>query len=793
MKVPFSWIKEFVEIDVNAEELGEKLVSAGFEIEEVINLRDTIKNVVVGQVNSIVKHADSDHLNICQVNVGDKVLQIVTGAQNVKAMDKVPVAMDGAVLPDGKTIKSGELRGVKSEGMLCSGGELGLIEEDYEGAGVNGILILKESEIIGADINDVIDNNEIVLDVAITANRPDCNSILGVAREVAAVMNKPLILPEISYNEVEGDINEYVNVENQNYDLCPRYMAKVVKDVVEVVSPKVIRDRLKAVGIRPINNLVDVTNYVLIEIGQPMHAFDLNNLSGNKIVVRTAKEGEKIVALDGKEYTLNEKHLAICDAEKPVAVAGVMGGEYSSICDTTSTVVLESARFARDSVRHTAREINLHSDSSARFEKGIDFYSQELGLNRALALFDKYSWGKIVKGTIDKIDSKLEEKVIVYNYKEINDIIGVSIDKEAIIDILNRLNISTTADGDILTSIIPQYREDIVGINDLTEEVIRIYGYDVIEPRVVSNVRGGKTDEQLRADKVKTTLVGKGAYEIISYSFITPKAYDILKLKEDSRLRQYIAIKNPIGVDLSVMRTTLAYSMLKIVEGNFKRGNKDGRFFEVGNSYIPKALPLVELPEEKTKLMLGYYGNGEDFYSLKATIDDLADIFGLKISYSRADIEYLHPGRSAVVTVSDGTVLGYVGEVHPDVTEQLDIDTRVYIAELDMEYIVNNGIDIKPYKAISRYQGMQRDLALLAPYKLPAQEIIDTIYTSCSKILEKAEVFDVYHGGQIAADKKSVAVNLLFRDITKTLKEEEVNQEIKNVLDNLSAKGIILR
>ncbi len=793
MKVPFSWIKEFVEIDVSAEELGEKLVSAGFEIEEVINLRDTIKNVVVGQVNSIVKHADSDHLNICQVNVGDQVLQIVTGAQNVKAMDKVPVAMDGAVLPDGKTIKSGELRGVKSQGMLCSGGELGLIKEDYEGAGVNGILILKESEIIGADINDVIDNNEIVLDVAITANRPDCNSILGVAREVAAVMNKPLILPEISYNEVEDDINEYVSVENQNYDLCPRYMAKVVKDVVEVVSPKVIRDRLKAVGIRPINNLVDVTNYVLIEIGQPMHAFDLNNLSGNKIVVRTAKEGEKIVALDGKEYSLNKKHLAICDAEKPIAVAGVMGGEYSSICDTTSTVVLESARFARDSVRHTAREINLHSDSSARFEKGIDFYSQELGLNRALALFDKYSWGKIVKGTIDKIESTLEEKSIVYNYKEINDIIGVSIDKEAIIDILNRLNISTTADGDILTSIIPQYREDIVGINDLTEEVIRIYGYDVIEPRVVSNVRGGKTDEQLRADKVKTTLVGKGAYEIISYSFITPKAYDVLKLKEDSRLRQYIAIKNPIGVDLSVMRTTLAFSMLKIIEGNFKRGNKDGRFFEVGNSYIPKALPLVELPEEKTKLMLGYYGNGEDFYSLKATIDDLADIFGLKLSYSRADIEYLHPGRSATVTVSDGTMLGYVGEVHPDVTEQLDIDTRVYIAELDMEYIVNNGIDIKPYRAISRYQGMQRDLALIAPYKLPAQEILDTIYTSCTGILEKAEVFDVYHGGQIAEDKKSVAVSLLFRDIAKTLKEEEVNQEIKNVLDNLSAKGIILR
>lgn len=793
MKVPFSWVKDFVDINVSAEELGEKLVSAGFEIEEIINLRDTIQNVVVGCVLDIKKHEDSNHLNICKIDIGSKILQIVTGAQNVKAGDKVPVALDGSVLPDGKIIKSGELRGVKSEGMLCSGGELNLIEEDYVGAGVNGILILNQNEVIGTDINDVIGNNEIVLDVAITANRPDCNSILGIAREIATVMNKKLKMPDVSFNEIDEDISQYLSVDNENYKLCQRYMARVVKDVKEVISPKIIRDRLKAVGIRPINNLVDVTNYVLIEIGQPMHAFDLDNLVGNKIIIREAQDGEKIVALDGKEYTLKSNNLVICDTKKPIAIAGVMGGEYSSICASTSIVALESARFARDSIRHTAREINLHSDSSARFEKGIDYYSQELGLNRALALFDKYGWGKIVKGTIDKIEENLSEKSITYDYNKINDIIGVKIEKNTIIDILNRLEIKTVDDGDILTSTIPLYREDIVGINDLTEEVIRINGYDIVEPVLNNNCRGGKSDEQLRADKIKNTLVGYGACEIISYSFITPKAYDVLCLRDDSPLRKYIEIRNPIGIDMSVMRTTLTYSMLKIIEGNYKRGNKKGRFFEVGNSYIPREIPMQSLPIEKTKLMLGFYGNDEDYYSIKATIDELMEIFGISVYYERANVEYLHPGRSAYVLTNDGINLGYVGEIHPNVAENFDVDCRIYVAELDMEYIVNNGIDIKQYKPISKYQEMQRDLALLTPIKTPASSILDIIYSACSDILEKAEVFDVYIGGQIATDKKSVAVNLTFRDNNKTLKEEEINIEINRVLEKLSVQGIKLR
>ncbi len=794
MKVPYSWLKDFVDIEgIDAETLGDKLVSAGFEIEEVIRLRDNIKNIVVGKVEEIVPHPDSDHMFVCQVNVGDKVCQIVTGAQNVKKGDLVPACLDGAVLPDGKTIRSGVLRGVKSEGMLCSGEELGLTEDDFAGAGVYGIWIIQEKCEIGEDINDVIGNTDIVLDVAITANRPDANSILGVAREVAAVLDKPLKMPDLSYKTVGGDVSEYIKVENTDYALCPRYMACAVKNVKQCASPKIIRDRLKAVGIRPINNLVDVTNYVLIEIGQPMHAFDRNLIEDGKIVVRTAKEGEKIVALDGKEYGLSERNLVICDNKKPIAVAGVMGGEYSSICPETKTVILESARFARDSVRHTARELNLHSDSSARFEKGMDFLSQEIGMKRALALFDKYGWGEVVSGAVDCFKDTTEDRKIVYNYAEINKITGFEVPKAAIVDILNRLQLKTTANGDVLTTSVPAYREDIVGINDLTEEVIRIYGYDAVTPRILSDMRGGKNEKQLRQDKIKQILVGKGASEIVSYAFVTPKSADFLGLKEDSPLRSMIALRNPLGADISVMRTNLTYSMLKIIEGNFVRGNRAGRLFEIGSTYIPKALPLTELPEEKEKLMIAFYGEGEDYYSIKNVIDDIFRSLAIEVSYVRSATEYLHPGRSADIFAADGTKLGVVGEIHPDVMAKLDVDKRIYVAELDVVYLVENGLDIKPFRPISKYQSVERDLALIAPIELPAAEIVSLIKNSCSDLLQDAFVFDVYTGGQVQKGKKSVAVRLLFTDFTKTLTDETINKEIDNVLAGFAEKSVSLR
>lgn len=791
MKVPYSWLKEFVDIDITVDELADKLVSCGFEIEGVIRMSDSIKNVVVGKILSVEKHAQSDHLSICKVDIGTETVQVVTGASNVKTGDLVPVALDGAVLPDGKTIKAGELRGVLSQGMMCSGAELNLTEDDYEGAGVYGILILKDAK-AGDDINNVIGNDEVVLDVAITANRPDCNSILGIAREVAAVTGKELRLPEMSYKVNSENVSSYVAVENKAFDLCPRYMAAAVKNVKQVVSPKIIRDRLKAVGVRPINNLVDVTNYVLFEIGQPMHAFDLNNLEGRKIIVRRANEGEKITALDGKEYTLSNKDLAICDSEKPVAIAGVMGGEYSSICENTSTVILESARFARDSVRHTSRRLNLKSDSSQRFEKGIDYISQETGMKRALALFDKYGWGEVVSCFVDVIKENYADKVFTYNYNEINTIVGKEIPKQAIIDILNSLTLETTAEGDMLTTHVPNYREDIVGINDLTEEVIRMYGYDIVEPNVYSKTKGGMTPAQSRMEKLKDILVGKGAFEIVSYSFISPKAFDMMKIAADSNLRKAICLVNPLGVDFSVMRTTLSYSMVKTIAYNLTRGNKEGRLFELAKIYIPKSLPLTELPVEKYRVSVGTFGEKEDYYTLKAITDDIYAVFGINIAYERTKIDYLHPGRSACI-LSDGVEIGYLGEVHPDVAKEFDIDKRLYIAELDAEFIAENGVDIKPFKVISRYQGMERDLALIAPIDMPAAEILNKIQGACSDILDNLEIFDVYTGGQVGKGKKSVAVKLSFQHVSRTLTDSEVNAEIENILNTLKAYDVYLR
>lgn len=792
MKVPYSWLKEFVDIDITPAELGDKLVSVGFEIEEVINLRDEIKNVVCCRVVAMERHKDSDHLWVCRVDDGEKCLQIVTGAQNVKTGDIVPVAKDGAVLPGGKTISTGALRGVTSEGMMCSGSELGITESDFAGAGVNGILVLPENTEIGADINDVIGNTETVLDVAVTANRPDCNSILGIAREVAAVTGKKLRMPDFSYETAGGNINDYVTVRNQDFELCPRYMASAVAEVVEVESPKVIRDRLKAVGIRPINNLVDVTNYVLIEIGQPMHAFDLNNLADKTIVVRTAEKDEKITALDGKEYALQPHQLVICDAEKPVAVAGVMGGMYSSICDTTSTVILESARFARDSVRHTSRELNLHSDSSARFEKGIDYISQEMGMNRALNLFWKYGWGKIVEGRIDCCKEPVRSGVFEYDYKKVNSVIGIDISKEKIISILNNLELTTTENGDILTTVIPNFREDIVGINDIAEEVVRFYGYDDLKPRLISGKRGGKSPRQERADKLKNIMVGYGCQETVTYSFISPKAFDMLALDKDDPLRNAIEISNPLGADFSIMRTTLSYSLLKLIASNMTRGNKCGRLFEIANVYLPKAMPLTELPEEKQKLAIGCFGQDEDFYRLKAIIEDIASIFGLNFEYKRGSLNYLHPGRTAFV-YADGKEIGYLGEIHPKIKASFGFDKPVYIAEIDADYIVEVGRGIKPYKAISKYQAVERDLALLAPIETECAEILASIKNADTGMLENMEIFDIYTGGQVPKGKKSVAVKLTLRRLDKTLTDSEVNFEIDSILKELANNNVVLR
>lgn len=539
MKAPISWLQDFVKIDIPAEALADKLVHAGFEVEEIIREADAIKNVVTGRVLAMERHPNSDHLWICQINVKTATLQIVTGAQNVQVGDIVPVALDGAVLPDGKRIFNGELRGVKSLGMLCGGSELGLTDADYEGADVDGILILKPDTKVGVDINEILGRTDVILDVSVTANRPDCNSIWGIAREVGAVLHKTVKAPVTSYTATPERIFNLLDVQVADAELCPRYMAKAVKNIKICESPKIIKDRLRAVGIKPINNIVDITNYILIELGQPMHAFDYEKIAGHRIVVRRAEEGETITTLDNTTHNLDNDVLVIADAEKPLAVAGIMGGLDSGISDDTHTIIFESAKFARDNVRRTSRKLNLKSDSSARFEKGIDFLSQAIAIDRALTLIQTNGWGTIISGTIDTNMNAVKPRTLTVPYKKINNILGIKVPTEKMVEILNSLQIKTVVKGKRLECQIPAYREDIEGANDLAEEIIRLYGYNKIKSTLFADASkqtmGGRDAFRTKEDLLKRILTAKGANEIITYSFISPKTFDILRLPKTTR------------------------------------------------------------------------------------------------------------------------------------------------------------------------------------------------------------------------------------------------------------------
>ena len=587
MKVSLSWLKDFVDIDVDVNTLADKLVSAGFEVEEIIDASANMKNVVLGKIVKLEKHPDADKLQICQIDVGkDELVQIVTGAQNVSEGDLVPVALDNSLLPTGQEIKKGKLRGVASNGMLCSGEELKLTEDDYKGASVYGILIMNGGKYpLGTDMNVVLGNDEVVLDVAVTANRPDCNSVLGIAREVATVLRKPLKMPDTSFKTDKSlKVEDFVDVDVQAPDLCPRYMAAAVKDIKITKSPEIIQKRLKSVGLRPINNIVDITNYVLIEIGQPMHAFDKNNLGGGKIIPRRAKIGEKIVCLDEKEYTLDDSMLVICDADKPCAVGGVMGGLNSGINENTNTIVFESAKFLRDNIRRTSRKLNLRSDSSFRYERGIDFDSQRLGIMRALSLIDKYGWGKIADGIIDRLNGDLTRNTVVTSVAEINSILGIEVPENVVLEILNSLQIESTLKDGVLTCVCPAFRDDIENANDLAEEVIRLYGYDKIECTLLDKAHqtlGGKTREQQNVDIIKEICVSQGMSETLTYSFTTPKCFDILRMSAEDERRNCVKLLKPLGEDLSVMRTTLAYSTISMLASNFIKSNKTAKLFEV--------------------------------------------------------------------------------------------------------------------------------------------------------------------------------------------------------------------
>lgn len=790
MKILYSWLKDFVDIDVSATELADKLLSVGFEVEEIINLADSIVNVKTGKITDIKPHENADKLVVCQLDVGDEKLQIVTGAKNVSVGDVVPVATDGAILPDGKKIRTGELRGVLSQGMLCSGEELGLTEADMKGAGEYGILILPENTEIGVDFNQIIGNDDTILDISVTANRPDCHSVLGIAHEVAAVLKKPLKMPNLSYNTVEGDMN--IKVENSATDLCPRYRCAVVNNVVIKDSPAVIRKRLKAVGIRPINNMVDITNYVLFEIGQPMHAFDRRLIDGDTIVVRRAFDGEKIVTLDEKENVLTSDMLVIADKNKANAVAGIMGGLNSGIQDDTASIVFESAKFARDNVRRTSKKLNLRSDSSARFEKGIDFNSQELALDRALAMICEQNAGEIVHGFVDNCVEYDKERTVCAKISKIRSILGIEISTEFIKDTLDALCIYTEINGDDIFCKIPAWRDDVSTANDLAEEIIRFYGYDTIEASLFNDAEqtlGGKTEKQKAFDKIASRLQGMGYYETVTYSFTTEKSYELLNLAKDNELRKSAKLLNPLGEDWSVMRTTLAHSMLATVESNVKKRNLSGRLYEIAKVYLPKTVPMTEQPVEKSHLVFATFGK-DDFFTVKGALIEILSAFGIDavtdLELVREDVEFLHPGRSASVVVK-GKKLGYIGEIHPDVLENYEITEKVCMVEIDVDDLFDVKDDTFIYKHIPKYPAVERDFAFVMNDEVAIGGIIRDV-TQNVPFVEDIEIFDIYRGERVEAGKKSVAVKIVFRSLDHTLTEAELEEIHAKVVKLVSEK-----
>ena len=812
MKAPFSWLKDYVDIEVSAQELAEKLFSCGFEVEELVYLGEKINRVVVGEVKALTPHPDSDHMQICVVDCGEeygKDLQIVTGAPNVYVGMKTPCALDGSTVvesnpamleknPDGiKKIKKGKLRGVESFGMLCSGEELGINDDFYPGAEVNGLLDLAKDAPVGEDIKKIVGLDDWIFDISITANRPDCQCILGIAREVAAVLNKPFKAPDFSYTEHDTTAKP-VEVEVLAPDLCPRYVGHYVEDVKGGVSPAWLRKRLALSGIRSISPIVDITNFVLLEMGQPMHAFDADDIGGRKIVVRRAEKGEKIITLDEKEFTLNSENLVICDGEKPVALAGIMGGLNSEIKDTTKNVFFESAKFARDSVRKTSRALGQSSDSSSRFEKGVDAYTNALGMARALHLIEELGCGRVTRLSKDVCAVSLAPRMMTASISKINALLGIVVPNEEILGILQRLNFKPVICGDELTVEIPGYRDDVDGYPDIAEEIIRMYGYGHITPTFLDAARvtgGGLTDEQKQELHLKNALRTQGFFEAYNYSFYSPKDLDLIKLPANAPERNAVKILNPISEDLSIMRTLLVPSMLMNAVRNIRRGNDEGREFEIANVYIPRNTQASEQPEERKHLVLGIWGGKNDFFDIKGAIERFAELFHLEFTYARAEKSYLHPGVSATVSL-DGEEVGCFGELDPSIALALGLDKKVYLGEIDLYALATRMDDGVRYQNLPKFPAVKRDLALLADEKLTCAEIEEVLLRSCKYVTE-ARLFDVYRGGQVPEGKKSMAFTLTFTPDANTEKAftpETLDGYVKKILGNLKFKlGVELR
>lgn len=794
MKVSYNWLKDFVDLDgISPEEIERRLTTSGFEVEEVIHLNKYLHDVYVGKILKIEKHPEADKLVVCQVDVGHKQVQIITSATNVFEGALVPVSLDGADLANGVKIKPSKLRGVDSDGMFCSGEELGIDDNYIEGASINGILIFPKDFVVGAKVEDALLLNDVVFDINVTPNRPDCNSVVGIAREICAIFGKKFIELDLSYRTCGGNVNDYVSisVETEN---CYRYAGAYIKNIKLDRSPLWIRSRLFGVGIKPISNMVDITNYVLIEQGQPMHAFDYKYLEGHKICARQAKKGESIAVLNGQTYALDEDVMVIADAKKPVVIAGVIGGVNSCISENTTESVFECAVFDLKSVRLTSKKFGVRTDSSARYEKGVNINTPSIALKRALHLVDALHCGEIVDGIIDKVQPGAKigvSETLKLSYSKVCKILGFDVPKDKFLQILNGLGIQSELDGDVLTCTPPYIREDIKNENDIAEEVIRIYGYDVynnIEGKMFENssITIGQYEPRLVLENnLKNILVDEGFYETLNYSLYSASAPDKLLLKEEDERRKIIKIANPISEDLSTVRTLMAHALLLDVSYNLSVGNKGLRLFEVGRVYQPKELPLKELPVENNRLSIAVCEDKFDFFDLKNVIENLLISQNLTYKLERSTEPYLHSGVSADIVASDGTRVGYFGKIHKTVLKNYDINQDVYYAELDTDYLASLPEKNYETKEVSKFQAVERDIAVVVDEKVTNGELVAAIKSACGKIFYDVNLFDIYRHESLGENKKSMAYKIVFMADDRTLTGDEINTAVNKVLKSL--------
>lgn len=789
MNISMKWLKDYVNPDVSTHEFCDAMTMSGSKVEMYKDLGAEISNVVVGRILEISKHPDADKLQVCKVDVGNALLQIVTGANNISVDDLVPVALHGSTLAGGVKITKGKLRGVDSEGMLCSIEELGFDKADFADAPEHGIYIIKGEfdSGVGTDIKPILGLDDSLVEFEITSNRQDCFSIVGIAREASATFNKSLSYPKLDIKEAGDDINKYISIKVENTDLCRRYIGRVVKNIKIGPSPIWMQQRLRTVGIRPINNIVDITNYVMVEIGQPMHAFDLDYVEDKKIIVKTASKGDKFITLDGVERTLDDTTIMICDGKKPVGIGGIMGGENSKITENTKTILFEAANFNGTNIRVNSKKLGLRTDASGKFEKDLDPNLAEIGMNRALHLIEELGAGEVVSGKIDVYPNKRVETIISYSTDRINKFLGINISEEEMVRIFEKLEFKVDRANKKLT--IPTFRQDVLLMEDVAEEVARIYGYNNIETTLITaQTTVGKVSEtQTIINILKNILEAQGLSEGLSYAFESPKALDKLNIPQDSKLRTFIKVSNPLGEDYSAMRTQTMNAMLTSISNNYNKRNKEAYLYDISKVYRPNKLPLTELPTEETMLTIGMYGN-LDFYSVKGIVEEFSAKLGIKEEYTTtSEIAYMHPGRTANVIV-DGKVIGYIGEVHPEVALNYDIETKVYVACISVDELVKLAKLVARYKPLPKYPSVGRDIAVVLKDDIEVRQIENIIRINANEILESVQLFDMYKGNQIGEGMKSVAYNIILRAADKTLTEEEVNIVMSNIIKDLEVK-----